>query len=265
MIDTSYVALEHPYRVIEYGGTVGLQIGVLVVTRETEGPDGGYGIETHSHPVVSYVNPQVSAEARRRPYFLLPDGDQTEGVVWDKVEASQVNTLGREGDELSWERLMELSRRYWLSETDPFYPYGLIRLGNLWATLRGCGLVFSRVPVDAKGVMRLTVELVQGKTAQGMMCGGGFSLGLGVFFSSHSELLELLRTQLEVYSLIITGMELAKRVELKFKSKDKDLRDVVAMLNAESKFDNEPPAAVKMRGPKRFVEKKAADIAENVG
>ena len=147
---------------------------------------------------------------------------------------------------------MVLSCRYWLSEPDPFYPYGLIRLGNLWATLRGCGLVFSRVPVDAKGVMRLTVELVQGKTAQGMMCGGGFSLGLGVFFSSHSELLELLRTQLEVYSLIITGMELAKRVELKFKSKDKDLRDVVAMLNAESKFDNEPPCCSEDAGSETF-------------
>ena len=265
MIDTSYVALEHPYRVIEYGGTVGLQIGVLVVTRETEGPDGGYGIETHSHPVVSYVNPQVSAEARRRPYFLLPDGDQTEGVVWDKVEASQVNTLGREGDELSWERLMDLSRRYWLSEPDAKQPFALLRLGNLWANLRGWGLVFSHLPVNAKGVMRLNVDLVQTETAQGMLCGGGSTLGLGVFFSSRSELLTRLRTQLEVFRLLITGMELAKRVEFKLKTKDKELLDVVVVLNAEAKLGRALKAPGKMFGPRRFVEKKATDIAENVG
>ncbi len=32
MLQTSYVPLEHPYKIIEYQGIMGIQIGTLIVT-----------------------------------------------------------------------------------------------------------------------------------------------------------------------------------------------------------------------------------------
>ena len=264
MIQTSYVALEHPYRIIEYGGTVGLQIGTLVVTREMDGRDGSYGIETHSHPVVSYVNPQVPLEARQRPYFLLPEGDQTEGVVWDKVEVGSVHTLGREGDELSWERLMDLSRNYWLSEPSPISAMNMMRLGNLWSNLRGWGLTFGHVPVNAKGVMRLTVELVLVHHGQ-QPCAAGTVLGLAAAFNSEKELLSTLRMQAEVFKALIKGMELAKDVVLTYKSSEKQLKPAVVVLNMEEKLNRPLVSSAKKLGRMRFVVKKKKAGFEDVG
>ena len=89
MIQTHLLKLDPPYQIIACRGEVGMQIATLVVTEETRDEDGNYGITTHSHPVVTYVDKQLKKQ---------PDSDSFEndpaliacgeGVVWDKVEVN---------------------------------------------------------------------------------------------------------------------------------------------------------------------------------
>lgn len=70
-----------------------MQIATLIVTEETPDKQGKYGITTHSHPVVTYVDKQLI----KKRMEAQPDDDDEfwedptfnpcgEGVVWDKVE-----------------------------------------------------------------------------------------------------------------------------------------------------------------------------------
>ena len=72
MIQTSYVPLEHPYQIIEYRGTMGIQIGTLIVTRDLSEERGEYAIETHSHPVVSYVNNRIHPDLKHPRTIFRP-------------------------------------------------------------------------------------------------------------------------------------------------------------------------------------------------
>lgn len=109
-MNTSYVPLEHPYKIIEYQGVLGIQIGTLIVTVDKSNEsEKGYSIETHSHPVVSYVNNKMHVDMRSHRSLSIPK--PYEGVVWDKVELHEVQTLVREGEELSWTEFMDYCRR----------------------------------------------------------------------------------------------------------------------------------------------------------
>lgn len=99
MIQTQLLKLNPPYQIITCRGEVGMQIATLIVTEETRGEDGKYGITTHSHPVVTYVDkPLTKKTLEELPYkddcwedmALIPCG---EGVVWDKVEANDVSLV----------------------------------------------------------------------------------------------------------------------------------------------------------------------------
>lgn len=117
MIQTSYVPLEHPYRVIEYNGTLGIQIGTLIVTVDkSEYSEGVYAIETHSHPVVSYVNNKMRTDLKNFRSLSLPR--PYEGVAWDKVELHQLRTFVWEGETLTWSDYMDFCRRLRLSELE---------------------------------------------------------------------------------------------------------------------------------------------------
>ena len=94
MIQTHLLKLDPPYQIIACRGEVGMQIATLVVTEETRDEDGNYGITTHSHPVVTYVDKQLkkqpdSDEFEKDP-ALIPCG---EGVVWDKVEVNSTSLV----------------------------------------------------------------------------------------------------------------------------------------------------------------------------
>ena len=56
MIQTQLLKLDPPYQIVACKGEIGIQIATLIVTEETRGENGEYGITTHSHPVVSNVN-----------------------------------------------------------------------------------------------------------------------------------------------------------------------------------------------------------------
>ena len=89
MIQTHLLKLDPPYQIITCRGEVGMQIATLVVTEETRDEDGNYGITTHSHPVVTYVDKQLKKQQDSDSFendpALIACG---EGVVWDKVEVN---------------------------------------------------------------------------------------------------------------------------------------------------------------------------------
>ena len=99
MIQTQLLKLNPPYQIITCRGEVGMQIATLIVTEETRGEDGKYGITTHSHPVVTYVDKPLAKKTMEELHdnndswediALIPCG---EGVVWDKVEANEVSLV----------------------------------------------------------------------------------------------------------------------------------------------------------------------------
>ena len=100
MIHTELLKLDAPYRVIYCGGEVGLHVATLIVVDERRDAEGRYlGIETHSHPVVSYVGKcdkkAKSLTLSTAPYIL----DGAEGVVWNRAELRDTMHLCMEGDE----------------------------------------------------------------------------------------------------------------------------------------------------------------------
>lgn len=110
MIQTNYVALEHPYRVIYYNGVVGLQIGSLIVTTEKQDEAGGSVVKIKSHPVVSYCSTEVKKNISRISY----PGVYSEAVVWDQVEQSDVTTLCIEGGNIGYDDFMcEIGQSLW--------------------------------------------------------------------------------------------------------------------------------------------------------
>ena len=92
--------LEPPYQIIACRGEIGVQIGTLIVMEETCGDDGKYGITSHSHPVVSYMDKPLTRNifSKRNseideypePIYSVAYG---EGVVWDKVECNECITI----------------------------------------------------------------------------------------------------------------------------------------------------------------------------
>ena len=110
MIQTNYVALEHPHRVIYYNGVVGLQIGSLIVTTEKVDEVSGSVVEMKSHPVVSYC----STEAKKNINRISYPGVYSEAVVWDQVEQNDVTTLCVEGGSIdSDDFLCEIGQGLW--------------------------------------------------------------------------------------------------------------------------------------------------------
>ena len=115
MIQTSYVPLEKPYQIIEYNGRLGIQIGTLVVTKEKRNrKDFGYAIETHSHPVVSYVNKVTPLDQKK--HLSLSKPRPFEGVVWDDVELYELNVVTRDNGFVTWEDYMQLCKKIRLCE-----------------------------------------------------------------------------------------------------------------------------------------------------
>lgn len=108
MIQTHYVPLERPYRVVYTGGVMGLQVGTLIVVQSEENVmmKGEAQIPTQSmrtstHPVVSYVNKR-KCDISLHISDTIYGGTYSEAVVWDKVDQSEVLTLCLEGQEMSW-------------------------------------------------------------------------------------------------------------------------------------------------------------------
>ena len=95
---TSYIPLQKPYQIIKYGRDIGMQIGTLVATCMLKGDEiRPFRIETHSYPVVAYVDKEANM-LDKVFYGLQP----MEGVVWNRVELREVVTICLTGDKLTW-------------------------------------------------------------------------------------------------------------------------------------------------------------------
>ena len=95
MIQSHYVKQEPPYQVIFCNGEVGIQTGSLIVVEENRGPNGEYGLLTHTHPVVNYGSKEVLESKTSGPHDIKTlEGDFVQGAVWEKVEVSDVLVIG---------------------------------------------------------------------------------------------------------------------------------------------------------------------------
>lgn len=157
MIQTCYVPLEHPYQIIEYKGTMGIQIGTLIVTRDLSEEKGEYAIETHSHPVVSYVNNRIHPDLKHPRTISLPK--PFEGVVWNHVELNQVNTVVREDETLSWQDFMDYCRKLMMYDLDIHYQDINFMIFESYAKLLDWGIEISDPKMSRLGERILKVEL----------------------------------------------------------------------------------------------------------
>jgi len=158
MIQTSYVPLEHPYQIIEYNGMLGIQIGTLIVTKDMSvDKKGGYAIETHSHPVVSYFNKQESLNQRKQNSMSVQR--PFEGVVWDKVELYELSVLAREGERMSWCNYMSYCRKLRLGELEGTIKDAELLITNTYGQLLDWGIDMLVPELSKDGEYILNVEV----------------------------------------------------------------------------------------------------------
>ena len=110
MIQSHYIPLESPYRIIYAGGVMGLQIGTLLMVHDLgPSPIGGNRSSaksrfiTESYPVVSYTN----KSSERIITDIGDSGLFSEGIVWDHVTQDKVATICLEGQKLSWDDCLD--------------------------------------------------------------------------------------------------------------------------------------------------------------
>lgn len=124
MIQTQLLKLDAPYQVIYCGGEVGLHVATLIVVDERRDTEGNYlGVETHSHPVVSYVSKDHPEDGS----LLYPQ--TSEGVVWNKAELKDCTSIIlADGRLLDFQDYMCIIRG-WLSDR-PDYPLYITQLAG---------------------------------------------------------------------------------------------------------------------------------------
>jgi len=92
---TTYAPLQPPYQIIYYNGNIGMQIGTLIVTVQVDEDTNDYSIETHSHPVVTYMNKEFQSMLIKddREWAQSLHFPMMEGTVWNKVELKDISTI----------------------------------------------------------------------------------------------------------------------------------------------------------------------------
>lgn len=236
MIQTSYVPLEHPYRIISYNATLGIQIGTLIVTREKESKDGDYAIETHSHPVVSYVNNRKTKQTEN-PFASIVN-EQVEGVVWDKVEVGQVKTLMRENEELEWEDFMDYCRdckMKSLRKSNFSYnfniAYSLTRLIE-W----GLNIKYPEVQQDGELILKVELyDLLKGAKAY---CIGRGGLGIATVSNGKDEMFQEIIRQIVIYKFFMGLYINFSKFTVVFSTKEKKYKSLVESLNNITDYES---------------------------
>ena len=169
MIQTNYIPLEHPYRVVYFNQVLGLQIGSLIMTIETQDATGARIIQTKSHPVVSYCSVDTKKEIKE---FSFP-GVYAEAVVWDKVEQKDVSTIAAEGGSISWDEFFsgvvpDLWRNYMENRKESCMP----SIMKLLSQMEHLGLKID-IPESDEREHRMEVTLYTYEEAGKMRCGSG--------------------------------------------------------------------------------------------
>ena len=234
MIQTSYAPLDKPYQIIEYNGRLGIQIGTLIVTKEKQcGKDGGYAIETHSHPVVSYVNKDMPLELKN--HLSLSKPRPFEGVVWDDVELYELNVIARENVEISWEDYMQLCKKIRLCELEDRRVDAEMHIMNNYGLLHDWGIRVAPPPQKSGGERVLHVEVagmiqLNGKT----YCHTNGDMGIVVKYEDIFNMFINILRQAQYYISFMEhfGFE---EYKVKFWTQDMFMQELTNMLKKKEK------------------------------
>ena len=99
-INTTYIPLQKPYRIIKYGNKMGVQIGTQVVTITYENP---FKIETHNYPYVAIENNDTTS--KDIPFDV---DESSEGEVWDNVDSKKVYEIAKLDSPISWDYFIKV-------------------------------------------------------------------------------------------------------------------------------------------------------------
>ena len=164
MIQTQILKLEPPYTILICGEDVGRHIATLIVTEEKRGKDRSYGIETHSHAIVTY-----------RPMKDDEYWSASEGVVWDKVELYQCHVVGKDGKEsIPFSRLLYFARAFssWRTEEDldTFISRYRFMIDTIRNRIKRYGISIDNPPKDGKIGIKLDVVPVSNLPGKAVVC-----------------------------------------------------------------------------------------------
>lgn len=231
---TSYIPLQKPYQIIKYGKDVGMQIGTLVAScmlDSDDDDDGPFRIESHSYPVVAYVDKEANM-LERDDYALQP----MEGVVWNRVELRDVMTLCLAGDHLTWEEFINLlwadiRRTGYTAEPD----YDIIHAIRLF------GVIVDNPP---KGKHVVTLELKKDMaTKEKRVCSSKKDV-IAINFAWDKDIQKMkhrVMYQLMLYHLFFADNEIISKhspsFSFSFKSDNESLSPLVKILNNLEHWD----------------------------
>lgn len=224
--------MEHPYQIIEYQGVLGIQIGTLIVTVDkSEESELGYSIETHSHPVVSYVNNKIHTDIKNHRSLSLPM--PFEGVVWDKVELHQLRTLVREGEMLSWTNFMDYCRRLRLGELKGTHMNIDATIMDNYGILLDWGIAIG-VPKCSQGKEdQLLVEVDSKTTYDGqeyLLTEG--DMGIVVRYGDKYLMMGQIFAQVDYYLSLMRFFNITDCYDVKFWTQDLFMQELADDLNA---------------------------------
>lgn len=234
MIQTSYAPLDKPYQIIEYNGRLGIQIGTLIVTKEKRHKkDEGYGIETHSHPVVTYVNKETPLELKK--HMSLSKPRPFEGVVWDDVELYELNVVTRVNEEVSWEDYMELCKKIRLCEMENYEVNAEMHIMNNYGLLHDWGINVVPPKTKSSGERVLHVEVagmiqLNGKT----YCHTRGGMGIIVEYADTMNMFINMMLQVRSYISFMEHFDI-EEYKVKFWTQDMFMQELTDMLKREEK------------------------------
>lgn len=235
MIQTSYVPLEKPYHIIEYNGDLGIQIGTLIVTREKKQRKGdGYAIETHSHPVVSYVNKEMPLDFKNHKSLSMPR--PFEGVVWDKVELYELNVITRDNEGLTWEDFMQLCKKLRLRGLEnPNFDAELQIIEN-YGLLQDWGIQIGLPKSQVRHGPILNVEVAGHLQVNGKeYCCTNGDMGIVVEYGDTHKMFTKMIQQARSYMSIMDHFNIEEH-KVKFWTQNLFMQDLTDMLKREEKY-----------------------------
>lgn len=234
MIQTSYVPLDKPYQIIEYNGRLGIQIGTLIVTKEKRTQKGdGYAIETHSHPVVSYVNKEIPLDLKR--YMSLSKPRPFEGVVWEDVELYELNVVTRDNEELTWEDYMQLCKKIRLCELENREVNAEMHIMNNFGLLQDWGINVALPKKKTGGEPVLHVEVagmiqLNGKT----YCHTRGDMGIVVEYADTMTMFISIMHQAHSYMSFMEHFNI-EEYKVKFWTQDMFMQELTDLLKKDEK------------------------------
>ena len=225
-METQILKLDAPYQVIYCGGEVGLHVATLIVVDDRRDAEGNFlGIETYSHPVVSYVSKDHPEEGS----LLFPK--TSEGVVWNKVELKDCTSIiladGRELDFLDYVAFLQ----GWLQE-NPNEPLFITQFASRLSML-GVNLALPKIKKGEK----VDVWLCRDKDRN--MCYSECDLGIALYcpWGEISTMASTLREQEMAYKFLLKAYN---KMSVVFLAGDPDCEALAKYLN-EYKEENKFP------------------------